>query len=71
MRYQLLTPTLTQQEINTILAGLRFYQAQLTGWSDTRGDWTKAALKAHEIATEHGPALDVGEIDQLCQEINQ
>ena len=54
------------QEVNTILAALRYYQQQGMGEPINRSDWI------HDIATDGGSETSMnGEgIDDLCEKIN-
>lgn len=57
---------LDKQELNTILAALRYYQRQGMGEPANRPDWL------HEIATDndHDISLNAEAIDKLCEKIN-
>ena len=57
---------LTHQEISTVLASLRYYQAQDMGEPDKRSD------AIHDIATDGDSttSLDATGIDDLCEKIN-
>lgn len=61
----MLTLHVTPQELHTILAALRVYQALIEG-ARHPSEWLQA------IATNAGelPALDAASIDQLCQRLN-
>lgn len=64
---------LVQQDINTILAALRLYQAYLNGqvcWSD--GVPAEQIIMFEEIATNSGEQekMDAEDIDRLCELVN-
>lgn len=59
-----ITPTLEQCEIDTILAALRFYQHCGMGDPVNRPVWL------HDIAANNDTSLDDNGIDKLCETIN-
>ncbi len=58
---------ISNQEFNTILAALRYYQ-----W-DGLGDPVNRPAEIHDIATDGGDqiSMDDAGIDALCERINQ
>jgi hypothetical protein len=56
----------TDQELHTILAALRFYQEHGQGEPANRSDWI------HELATNGDDviSLDDAGIDELCERLN-
>ncbi len=61
------TLEITDQELNTILAALRYYQA------NGQGDPANREQGIHDIATNFDEqiSLDAAGIDELCEDINQ
>ena len=57
---------ITERELGTILAALRFLQFAIEQDSEVVPAW------AHDVATNHQQfdALGAGEIDQLCETLN-
>lgn len=55
-----LSLAVSMRELDTILAALRFWQRELPVVLDP---------ELHDIASEHGRALDEDEIDALCTRI--
>ena len=62
----MLTLEVSEREVHTILAALRFYQERGQADSRNRSDWID------DIATDGGTAkaLDSNEIDELCLRLN-
>ena len=58
-----MTINCSDQEFDTIIAALRVYQCMLSMESAVCDD-------VSEIATEHGPALTVDDIDEFVERIN-
>jgi rubrerythrin len=59
--------TLPPRELATVIAALRLWQQR----NEVDGLHPRRLLDLEQvIATEHGPALTSGEIDELCEKLN-